>query len=358
MPLVVDSVQDACLWQRHEQSDLAVQAGNRGVAKTAIEIALINNMPDLALEETELHFFKLLDNACGDLPVRLRLFSLPNIPRSEQARKRLTSVYFGINDLWARPFDAVIVTGTEPRQADLRREPYWPALADVLDWAEENTASTILSCLAAHAGVLHADGIVRRLLTEKQFGVFEIRTVRESTLTAGAGGALCCPHSRWNELSADALTSCGYGVLTQSERAGVDLFVKKKTDCLFVYFQGHPEYGAITLLKEYRRDIRRFLRGERATYPSMPSGYFNATTKPLLSEFQKRAVAHPCEELMLQFPNAVAAESLQNTWQQWGTRIYRNWLTYVASRKLRTPVFPGISPTVHPQHFALSQEIV
>ena len=51
------------------------------------------------------------------------------------------------------------------------------------------------------------------------------------------------PHSRWNEVRADALTACGYEVLTQSAEAGVDLFVKKKKDSLFVHFQGHPEYG-------------------------------------------------------------------------------------------------------------------
>src|SRR5581483_8873837 len=122
-----------------------------------------------------LQFFQLLDQACDDLPVRLRLFSLPNIPRGDQAKRRLSNSYFGINDLWTQPFDAVIITGTEPRKADLRQEPYWPALVDVLDWAEENTASTILSCLAAHAAVLHADGIPRQLLPEKRCGVFEVR---------------------------------------------------------------------------------------------------------------------------------------------------------------------------------------
>ena len=71
------------------------------------------------------------------------------------------------------------------------------------------------------------------------------------------------PHSRWNEVRADALNSCGYEILVQSAQAGVDLFVKKKKDSLFVHFQGHPEYGTRTLLKEYRRDIKRFLRGER-----------------------------------------------------------------------------------------------
>jgi homoserine O-succinyltransferase/O-acetyltransferase len=356
MPLIVNGVQGGSVWQKCEEPRRTAQTRDWGVLKKPVELALINNMPDLALEDTELQFFELLENASDDLEVHLRLFSLPNIPRSEQAQKRLSSAYFGINDLWRQPFDAVIITGTEPRKADLRQEPYWPALVDVLDWAEENTASTVLSCLAAHAAVLHGDGIRRQLLNEKQFGVFEVRAAGESMLIARIGDTLRCPHSRWNELSEDALISCGYTVLTHSEHAGVDLFIKKKADSLFVYFQGHPEYGALTLLKEYRRDARRFLRGERETYPSMPFGYFDAATTAILREFQRCAVARPGEELMVQFPTAFAAQSLRNTWQETGTCIYRNWLTYVASKKVRTPIFPGICATIHPHHVAVTQE--
>jgi len=69
------------------------------------------------------------------------------------------------------------------------------------------------------------------------------------------------PHSRWNEVQENALTGCGYEVLTKSDSAGVDLFVKQKKKSLFVHFQGHLEHQAETLLKEYRRDIKRFLRG-------------------------------------------------------------------------------------------------
>jgi homoserine O-succinyltransferase len=358
MPLIVDGVQGASVWQAHEEPCPTAVPQDWGLPNQTIELALINNMPDLALEDTELQFFQLLERASHDFPVRLRLFSLPHIPRSADAQKRLSSIYFNINDLWTRPFDAAIITGAEPRKADLQQEPYWPALADVLDWAEENTASTILSCLAAHAAVLHGDGIRRQLLTEKRFGVFEVRTSGESVLIAEAGDVLWCPHSRWNEVTKEDLISCGYRVLTQAECAGVDLFVKKKTDSLFVHFQGHPEYDASTLLKEYRRDIRRFLRGERSSYPSMPLGYFDAGTIGVLSDFQKSATTHSSEDLMLQFPMASAIQSLQNTWQQSATSIYRNWLTYIALKKVRRPLFPGISPNVHSPALMLGQEIV
>jgi homoserine O-succinyltransferase/O-acetyltransferase len=190
------------------------------------------------------------------------------------------------------------MTGTEPRQPNLRNEPYWSALANVLDWAESNTTSTILSCLAAHAGVLHSDGIPRCPLNDKQFGVFDFAKTANHPLTDGTGQLVRFPHSRWNEVQADALAACGYLVLTQSAEGGVDSFVKKKKQSLFLHFQGHPEYAAQTLLKEYRRDIKRFLRRERETYPSMPRDYFDGTGANLLSDFRDSVLSDRREELM------------------------------------------------------------
>src|SRR5260370_17767804 len=97
------------------------------------------------------------------------------------------------------------------------------------------------------------------------------------------------PHARWNEVREEALTSCGYSVLTKSAEAGVNLFVKKKKKSLFVHFQGHPEYASGTLWKEYRRDVRRFLRRERPPYPKMPHGYFSPPAPKILDEYQTKA---------------------------------------------------------------------
>lgn len=302
-----------------------------------VRIALINNMPDSALEDTEVQFFELLDSAAGDIPVSLKLFSLPEVPRGDVGRERLNNFYFSVGDLLNSHFDGVIMTGTEPIESDLRDEPYWRILTEVLDWAEQHTASTILSCLAAHAGVLYSDGIPRLRLPDKQFGVFEYKKVREHALTAGFGETMQIPHSRWNEVSADALTCCGYEVLTQSTEAGVDLFVKKKKDSLFVHFQGHPEYGTRTLLKEYRRDIKRFLRRERETYPTMPHGYFGAAAAKLLFDFREHAVMERQEETLTRFPEAAIADAIEGAWHASAASVYRNWLLYLISRKASTP---------------------
>jgi homoserine O-succinyltransferase/O-acetyltransferase len=73
----------------------------------------------------------------------------------------------------------------------------------------------------------------------------------------GVASSLRFPHSRWNEVRKVDLASSGYTVIARSERAGVDTFVKQ-TKSHLVFFQGHPEYEAWTLLSEYRKDIERF----------------------------------------------------------------------------------------------------
>ena len=338
MPLLIDGGRIPTRWLERKSSRGARSGSDYLPRMNVVKIALVNNMPDPALEDTEMQFFELLEAASGDLPLSVKLYTLPGISRTDRVQPHLKSFYFGLDDLWKDRFDAAIITGTEPHQPDLRQEPYWAELVRTLDWAERNTTSTVLSCLAAHASVLHSDGIPRHRLTDKRFGVFDARKVREHALTAQLRNPVRFPHSRWNELWADELRASGYAVLTESERAGVDVFVKNKGQSLFVHFQGHPEYGALTLHKEYRRDIKRFLRGERETYPSMPEGYFDPVATEALADFEKRARSNRREEVMELFPSA-AEGTFERAWSASATGLYRNWLGYIVSRKAEAPAF-------------------
>jgi homoserine O-succinyltransferase len=290
-------------------------------------------MPDAALKATERQFLALLRAAADDITVRLTLYTLPEVPRTDFGRDQVRR-YSDFRDLWKSHHDGLIVTGTEPRAADLKDEPFWGSLTRVLEWAESHTYSTILSCLAAHAGILHMDGIARRPLGDKRFGVFECVRVSDHPLTAAAPSHLQMPQSRWNEVPEEALRACGYRVLTRSAEAGVDTFVKQGRS-LFVFFQGHPEYEATTLLLEYRRDIGRFLRRERDTYPPMPHGYFDEETVEALTALQERARLDRREELLAEFPIAMAARKVTNTWRSTAESLYRNWLQYICAQKQR-----------------------
>jgi homoserine O-succinyltransferase/O-acetyltransferase len=314
-------------WQGQSGLEQPTEARTR-----RIDIGLVNNMPDSALEQTEQLFFRRLEAAAHDMSVNLRLFTLPGVIRSESAKRHLGRFYSDIGELFDVPLDALIVTGTEPVAADLRDEPYWRSLTEVLDWAEDTTASTMLSCLAAHAAVLHFDDIVRRPLNKKCFGVFDHFNVAAHPLARGVPLRLSMPHSRWNDLDEDALRSSGYEVIYRSPDVGLGLFIKQKKS-LFIFFQGHPEYDPDTLLREYRRDIRRYLKRQCENYPSIPHGYFNTATSEVLANFRDRAQIHRHEDLIVEFPTMVIQENGKDRWRRPANCIFRNWLLHVYAAK-------------------------
>ena len=302
----------------------------------SIRIGLINNMPDAAFKATERQFVSLLDAASESIEVRLSLFMVPSIPRPEPSVRRAASHYSSVEALWNSGLDALIVTGKDPVSADLRDEPCWQTMTQVIEWARENTHSTVWSCLAAHAAVLHMDGIQRRRNGDKHFGVFECARVSEHALLDGAAPRFNVPHSRWNGLDAEDLEACGYRVLARTADAGadagVDTFVKNGRS-LFVFFQGHPEYESDTLLREYRRDVERYLRHEASAYPSIPRGYFDPATERALAALREKAMSDPGDELRADLATILKTSAIENTWHRTATRIYRNWLEQIRARK-------------------------
>jgi homoserine O-succinyltransferase/O-acetyltransferase len=296
----------------------------------ALVIALVNNMPDAALEATEGQFGSLLAAAAGALPVRLRHAWLPGVPRGPQALERINRRYFSIERLLAEPPDGLIVTGMEPLAASLEEEPYWDPMVQLLEWAQTHTASSIWSCLAAHAAALALHGVRRRRLPDKCFGVFEHQTHGEHALLRGVGPTLPTPHSRWNELPVEKLQAAGYEILSLSTQTGADLFVCPGRS-LLICFQGHPEYDELTLLKEYRRDVGRYLRAERETWPTMPQGYFAAPGVAALAKYRAQVEKSRDPALLSGFPMAELVAGVRAPWRAAGVAIYRNWLTDLAA---------------------------
>jgi len=302
--------------------------------RNCLTIGLVNNMPDAACEATERQFLKLLRAASSDVVVLLKLFSIPSVPRAEATRAELAGRCRDLAELWNTPLDGLIVTGTEPAAADLKDEPYWNALCDLVDWACHNTMSAVWSCLAAHAAVLYADGIVRERLPAKLTGVFDCDMTGDHPVFAGVAPRLRVPHSRLNDLPQAGLRASGYRVLTRSPAAGVDAFMKDQDGgSLFVFFQGHPEYDTDSLLREYRRDVGRFLRGEAGTYPEAPRNYFGSAAMFLADDFRTRATGERHGDLVGDFPMQPLAAGIENTWRAGAVGVYRNWIGYLKEQK-------------------------
>ena len=306
-------------------------APGEAASPATIEIALLNNLGDAGLEGGERQIVEILSEAAGPDPVRLRVFSLPGIARGPEAQARLAAHYTAFADLMQSRVDGLIVTGCEPRAARLPHEPFWGALTEVVDWAEHNTRSTIWSCLAAHAAVLHLDGIDRRRLAEKCSGVFTMDRVAAHPLLDGIRAPLVVPHSRWNGLDEADLSAAGYQILTASSEVGIDMFVKRWRS-LFVYLQGHPEYDEGALRGEYRRDVLRWLGGLSTTYPDIPRHYFPDATESALQAFATEVRGNSKTDM--DFPLRARRASGRRWRRPLAVGLFRNWLRYLRTASL------------------------
>jgi homoserine O-succinyltransferase len=149
------------------------------------------------------------------------------------------------------------------------------------------------------------------------------------------------PHSRHNGLCRAELEEQGYQILTCSEEVGVDLFVKA-CPSLFVFAQGHPEYEADSLQREYRRDMTRFLTGQTQTCPSPPKGCFDDVVERTLAGIvTKAAASHPID-VSEYFPALVRGRPVPD-WHAGATCLFGNWIGYVAQAKARASMSPSPS---------------
>ena len=291
-----------------------------------LTIGLVNNMPDAALKATERQFMRLLRQSAGNVRIDFHCFSLPSVRRSQSAEGRVGGQYTDIAEIDRLDVDGLIVTGAEPNAATLPQETFWRELTDIADWAKDNTRSTIWSCLAAHAAVLHLDGIERHPLETKCSGIYDCVGVAHHWLTDRLSSPFKVAHSRLNEVRADDLAARGYQLLSHTPRGSVDSFAKN-FGSQFIFFQGHPEYEELSLEREYLRDISRFLAGERDSYPGIPSGYFDAETEQRLAAFAVRAQTERRPTLSTELPDRTLRQDIAT--DAAATVMFSNWIGFL-----------------------------
>lgn len=282
------------------------------IADCMITIGLVNGMPTEARARTEQQFRSLFE-AAARRPVALIRFALDP---AEGAR--------ALDEVAETALDALVVTGMPPLAANLAEEPCFPRLAALADHAAARRLPTVWSCLAAHVAVLHLSGIARRRLPAKLTGLVTCtRTTDPHPLAAGLPASWRAPHSRHNDLPLPALRDAGYRVLALAESDQADLFAHPAAP--FLFCQGHPEYQADTLLREYRRDVGTWLRtGQHA---ACPRGVFSAEAAAELDRF----LAAPPEAGIAAFPFARCAAELDAPWQTVAQRLIGNFLDLAAS---------------------------
>ena len=318
----------------------------------ALHIGLLNMMPDAAVEATERQFFRLVGESNPIAQFNIHPFTLPVFKRGEKTQKHIQNYYKSFEEIQEMGLDALIITGANVTQPRLPDEPFWQPLSEIFNWAYDNVTSTLCSCLATHASLELHYNQPRRHLRHKRWGVFSHRvTDRQHPLVRGINTRFDVPHSRFNQVDREQFEAAGLPILAESKEAGVQMAVSAD-GFRTVYFQGHPEYDSISLLKEYKREVGLFAHAyknrEIIEYPPFPKHYFDTHTKAIFDEYQYRLIeAINANKELPSFPETLILDHIDNSWHDTGAAIMKNWMGLVyqvthVDRKL--PFMDGVDP--------------
>ena len=312
-----------------------------------LHIGLLNLMPDAALGATERQFFRLIGQSNPIAQFYVHPFTVDSLPRGEEAREYIHEYYETFESIKNDGLDALIITGANITQPALSKEPFWDALIEVVDWANENVTSTLCSCLATHAVLEFQYKQNRVKQPTKKWGVFEHNVVMpDHPLIDDINSRFDVPHSRWNSVYPEQFVEAGLPILV----SGSDGFVHLATSSdgfRTVFFQGHPEYDTISLLKEFKREINRYIDGE-TEFPPFPENYLEEFEKAVIGEYRLLLDSAINNKTTLpEFPESLILQRIKNTWHDSGCAVVGNWMGLIyqlTHRDRKIPFMHGVDP--------------
>jgi homoserine O-succinyltransferase len=348
MPLVAHSDLPTYGRLAEEGNDvLSVERAQRQEVRE-LHVGLLNMMPDAALQATERQFLRLIGASNRIAQFYVHPFTIDGVDRAGAARDHVQTHYEAFSDIERDGLDALIITGANVTEGNITSERFWQPMVDVMDWASENVCSVYCSCLSSHGAFKHFYDIDRSHLPRKQWGVYSHRVADFShPLFNGTNTRFDVPHSRFNNVSGQHMEEVGLRILASSDEAGV-LCATSPDGLRFVYFQGHPEYDATSLLKEYKREVHRFASGEIPAYPPFPEHYIPEEGQALFNAYgQQMMSATDKQGFLSNFPETAVAELIDNTWSDTAKAVFNNWLGLVyqfTDWDRRVPFMPGVNP--------------
>jgi len=291
-----------------------------------LHIGLLNIMPDAALAATERQFFRLIGESNPIAQFYVHPFTLDVLERGDKAQAHIAQFYETFEQIKAQGLDALIITGANVVGSELSNQAFWTPLMEVVDWAHHNVASTLCSCLATHAVIEFRYQQKRQPKKAKKWGVFPHTVVgRSHPLVNDINTRFHVPHSRWNEVTMAQFKDANLKILVAGDGGCVHLATSEdgfKT----VFFQGHPEYDTISLLKEYKREVRLYEQGQLKEYPPFPLNYFGDFEQALFNEYRYRIETL---KQKVDFPDALIIEHLDNTWRDSAVEVIGKWIGLV-----------------------------
>ena len=344
MPLIAHSSLPS--FERLKQQGETILSKDRAAHQDIRElhIGLLNMMPDSALEATERQFFRLIGHSNQVAQFYIHPFSIKSIKRGVTATKHIEKHYKTFDEIKSQGLDALIISGANVSHPDLERAPFYKELRQVVEWSYENVTSTLCSCLATHAVLEFMYSQKRTPNGKKHWGVFPHKVIdRSHPLVKGVNTRFDIPHSRFNGISEAQFEKAGAKVLASSA-VGVHLAVSQDQFRL-IFFQGHPEYDSISLLKEFKREVSLYLEGGRSDYPPFPSNYLSPQNCAILDEYRSRLENNSAT--IKEFPEKLVMKTIDNTWHDSASAIINNWIGsvyQVTNENLKLPFMATINP--------------
>ena len=216
-----------------------------------LRIVILNLMPLKITTETDL--IRLLSNT--PLQMDVTFMKLKSHTPKNTPIEHMMMFYKDFDELAARKFDGMIITGAPVEHLPYEEVGYWDEVTRIFEWAKTHVTSTLYICWAAQAGLYYHYGIPKYPLERKMFGIFRQHVTQPLLpIFRGFDDFFYMPQSRHTEIRrADIAADDRLTLAVESPESGVGMVMARGGREFFI--TGHLEYSADTLDKEYRRDL-------------------------------------------------------------------------------------------------------
>ncbi len=218
-----------------------------------LRIGILNIMPKGETYEPYL-LFPLSRTIIQIEPIWLRLHT-HKYKTTDQSHLDKNYDYFE-NTIAHAPLDGLVITGAPVEELRYEDVNYWNEVTTILNYAKNNITSTLGICWGGLALAKMLD-IEKEMYPKKLFGMFETYNLdRTHPITGEMDDVFWCPQSRHSGISDKVLEEARMdgriNLLAHSEHGGYSIF--ESADRRFLMHLGHPEYEALRLVEEYKRD--------------------------------------------------------------------------------------------------------
>lgn len=267
-----------------EAENIFVMAESRAYQQDIrpLKILILNLMPTKI--DTETQFLRLLGNT--PLQVETTLIHPKSHTSKNTASDHLYNFYSYFDEVKAKKFDGMIITGAPVETLEFEEVDYWNELKEIMEWSKTHVFSTFHICWAAQAGLYYHHGISKYELPQKHFGVFQYQVnVKFEKLFRGFDDLFYMPQSRHTEVRYSDIEKCEtLDILSSASDGDINIVASKDRKQFFI--TSHSEYDAHTLKAEYDRDV---LRGLEINVPCHYYPNNDPTREPIVTW---RAHAH------------------------------------------------------------------